>query len=230
MTTKTLLELRNDARERADLQHAAQAVDDLTLNTFINQAFHELNDLMITSDDARIFAKNATIPPSVGRFSFRLPYDFYRLISLHVRQHGFWVPGTAADSAQYAELADSQNDYRRPEYFVRWDIKTGERFVFIFPETTDGKDVAITYFPQPVELSIDSDSVDNPASWLEYVSVGAAIRMKDKLELEVGPLLAARNGISKRIEDGIQQQDFNGPRRIRQIAYRYGQRGGWGRG
>jgi len=200
------------------------AISDLLANEFVNDTWHELYDLIVSADDAKLFAQNATNPPKVGTYSYRLPYDFYRLVSLHTRRGEYYIPGIPADPAEYAELADNWYEYTRPKYFVRWNINTGERFVFIFPEPQE--EVAITYFPQPKELSLDTDSLDNPASWLEFVVVGAAIKMLVKIERDASALMYAHGQLTDRIEDSVQGMDFNGPRRIRDIAYRYGFGGG----
>lgn len=221
---KTLIQLREGARERADMTHDSDSVNDLEANDYVNEAYHELYDLITSVDDARQFAVNAATPPSVGEHSFRLPLNFYRLVSLHVRRGSYYVPGLPADPAQYAELADNTTTMGPVRYFVRWDINTGERFVFVFPAPT-ADDLAITYFPQPKELSLDSDSLDNPASWLEFVMVSGAIRMLNKVERDATAQLLAKRQLEMRIKKAVRASDFNSPRMIRDIDYRYGYNG-----
>jgi hypothetical protein len=218
---KTLSQLREGARQRADMTYDSDAIDDIEANGYVNEAYHELYDLITSADDAKQFAVNATVPPQVGEHSFRLPFDFYRLVSLHVRIGGHYVPGLPADPAQYAELAISTYVNAPTKYFVRWDINTGERFVFVFPPP-NSEDLAMTYFPQPKELSLDSDALDNPASWLEYTMVSAAIRMLNKVERDATALLLARKQLEARIRKAVYASDFNSPRMIRDVAYRYG--------
>lgn len=217
---KTLSQLREGARQRADMTLDSDAVSDTLANEFVNDAWHELYDLIVASDNAKLFAVNATTPPKVGEFSYRLPGDFYRLVSLHSRRGEYYIPGIPADPAQYAELADNWYDHAQPKYFVRWHINTGERFVFVFPSPQEA--LAIIYFPQPKVLSVDSDSLDNPASWLEHVMLGAAIRMLTKIERDTSSLMYMQGLLTERIENGVLSMDFNGPRRIRDVAYRYG--------
>lgn len=221
---KTLSQLREGSRARADMTHDSDTVDDAEANEYVNEAYHELYDLITSADDARQFVRNATIPPQVGDYSFRLPMDFYRMVSLHVRRGENYVPGLPADPAQYAELADNTavyGEHGQPRYFVRWDINTGERFVFVFP-APEPANLAITYWPQPAELSLDSDSVDNPASWLEFVEVSAAIRMLNKVERDATAQLLAKRQLTTRIRKAVYASDFNSPRMIRDISYRYG--------
>lgn len=225
---KTLLQLREGARQRADMTHDSDAIDDIEANGYVNEAYHELFDLITSADDARQFAVNATIPPQVGEYSFRLPYDFYRVVSVHVRRGERYVAALPADPSTYAELADNaRNSIGRPLYFIRWDINTGERFVFVFPAPAP-EELAITYWPQPRELSLDLDSLDNPSSWLEYVMVSAAVRMLNKVERDATAVLLARKQLEARIRKAVYASDFNSPRMIRDVAHRYGFGGGTG--
>ena len=77
---KTLLQLREGSRARADMIYDSDAIDDQEVNSYVNESYHELFDLITAADDARQFTVNATIPPQVGDYSFRLPYDFYRVV------------------------------------------------------------------------------------------------------------------------------------------------------
>jgi hypothetical protein len=143
------------------------------------------------------------------------------MVSVHVLREDQYVPALPADPAQFAELADNVTPYAAPQYFVRWDINTGERFVFVFPAPAP-EELAMTYWPQPTTLDLDSDSLDNPASWLEFVMVSAAIRMLTKVERDATQLLLAKKQLEQRIKKAVYASDFNGPRTIRDVAYRYG--------
>jgi hypothetical protein len=226
MPSKTLLQLRQDARRAVGLTADADAISDLTLDEYINQSYHELYDLIIDADDGRIFAENATNPPVVGEFSFRLPGDFYRLISCHVRRGERWIPAERADASEYAELASSVSRYHRPKYYTRWKITTGEWFIFVFP-SPGTESLAVTYFPKPLELSIDSDSLDNPASWLSFVVYGAAIKMLNQLERDPSAQLMELKRLGQRIQDSVSDLDMNSPAFVRDTDGRYDGGGGY---
>ena len=221
---KTLSQLREGARQRSDMEYDSGAVSDLEVNQYINEAYHDLYDLITAADEARLFTKNATQPPKVGDYAFQLPSDFYRLVSLHVYQDGRYTPSVPADPSEYPELA-AASDYSATKfqhrYFVRWDINTGERLVFVFPAPSS-ETLAITYWPQPKELSVDTESLDNPASWLEYVMVGAAIRMLNKVERDATALLLLHRGLGKRIQKAVYATDYNYPSVVRDLSYRDG--------
>lgn len=216
-----LSELREGARQRADMTVDSDAIDDAEANTYVNEAWEECHELVTANDDARIFTVNATKPPQVGDYSFRLPFDFDRLVSLHVRRGEYYVAGLPADPSRYAELADNTGDYAQPRYFVRRDNSTGEAFVFVFPAPTTDT-LAITYWPAPKELSVDSDNLGIPRLWSEFIQTSAAIRMLDKVERDATALLLAKRQQQKRIVKAVQASDFNSPRMIRDVSYRYG--------
>lgn len=199
----------------------SDSVSDLELNQYINESYHELYDFITVADEAKLFTVNATNPPYLGEHAFYLPGDFYRLVGLHVYVNNHYRPAIPADPSEYAELAatsaaSGQDAVYR--YFVRWDINTGERFVFVFPVPAENA-LAITYWPQPKELSLDSDSLDNPASWLEFVMVAAAIKMLNKVERDATALLLAKRQLEKRITKAVYASDFSYPRVIRDIAH-----------
>jgi hypothetical protein len=221
---KTLLQLREGARQRADMMSDSGAVSDVEANQYINEAFHELYDIITAADEAKLFTVHATKPPQVGPNSFRLPSDFYRLVSVHISRDGRYVRALPADASETAELVSNRansNTRYRYEYQIRWNINTGERFVFVFPAATTDT-LAITYWPQPKELSIDSESLDNPASWLEFVMVAAGVRMLNKVERDATALLLAKRQLGKRIQKAVYSSDFNFPRTIRDYSSRQG--------
>jgi hypothetical protein len=221
MPSKNLKDLRDDARRTAGLTTDSDAVEDLTLNEYINQSWAELYDLVIDADDGRIFAVNATNPPSLGEHSFRLPMDFYRLISCHVRRGEHYVPAERAELSEYATLADDHTHHARPKYFVRRNPNTGEHFIFVFPEP-DAVSLAITYFPQPKELSVDSDRLDNPARWLSFINYATAIKMLNQLERDPSGQLIELKRVGQRIADAVGDLDLNSPAVVRDISGREG--------
>jgi hypothetical protein len=228
MPFKTLLQLRQDSRRAAALTADSDAVPDLTLNEYINQAWHELYDLIIDADDARIFGKNMIHPVEIGPNSYKLVSDFYRLISCDVRRGSQYVPAQRADPAEMAQLADNVSNYGRPQYYLRWDINIGEWHIFVYPKPGTEM-LSITYFPTPKVLSLDADSLSNPASWLSFVSYGAAIKMLNQLERDPSAQMIELKKLGQRIEDSVNDLDMNSPAVIRDTDGRFGgHSGGWG--
>lgn len=224
---KTLKQLREGARWRADMVDDGDAVNDSLADDYVNEAYHELYDLITDCDDARRFVRNAMNLEQAGKGpSFLLPNDCYRLVGVHTKSGSRWVPAIPADSSEYAELASKQEAFYPPRYFARRNPETGTQILIIFPTPAFG-DVAVCYWPTPPTLSKPTDRVNDPASWLEYVMVGAAIRMLNQVERDSTALLKARADLRRRIEKAVTASDFSNPRRIRRLAYRYGFGGSW---
>lgn len=217
----TLSELREGTRQRADMTFDSDAIDDLEVNGYVQDAWEEVHELVTANDEARRFTINATKLPPIGDHSFQLPEDYDRLVSLHVLRNNTYIPGLPADPSRYAELADNWDDYNAPRYFVRENPSTGTASVFVFPAPTTDT-LALTYWPRPKQLSLDSDYLGIPRSWAEFIQVAGGIRLLDKVERDASALLLAKQQIQKRIIKSVQASDFNSPRMIRDVSYRYG--------
>jgi hypothetical protein len=87
--------------------------------------------------------------------------------------------------------------------------------------------LAVTYFPKPLELSIDSNSLDNPASWLSFVVYGAAIKMLNQLERDPSAQLMELKRLGQRIQDSVSDLDMNSPAFVRDTDGRYDGGGGY---
>lgn len=218
---RTLAELKNDVRNRADLHKDGNVVSDAEMTSYINMAFDEMYDMMITADDARTFTKNAGVLSQTGDNEYTLPPDMYRLVSVHDRSNGqYYTQASPADASIYASLSSREySGYptRRRLYFFRWDPASGERKLYVFPAPNSPENLAVTYFPQPVVLTEADDKVDNPAFWLEYVVVTAGIKCLNKIERDSSALMLDKKELTRRIKKAISNLDMSGPTRIRRM-------------
>ena len=220
----TLLQLRTGARQRADMSDDSGAVPDTELTEYVNEANSELYDLITDADEARLFAVNATKPQQVGDYSFRLPQNFFRMVSVDVLVDNYYRAAVPADPAEFAQLAKNRtgsNREYRPKYLTRQDYNTGEWFIFVFPAPTEDT-LVITYWPRPAKLTLDSDKINDDESFAEFIKIGAAIRMLNKVERDATALVFARKRLEKRIRKNIYATDFNHPRVVRDLSDRSG--------
>ena len=220
---KTLKQLREEAYLKADIPEESAAIDTTLANLYVNEAWCELYDIIISADDARTFALNAQITTSLGAgtHGFLLPERFYHMCSVHVLRNNVYIPAIQADPSQYAELADDTSDLGQPRYFIREDADSGVCLIYVFPEPSV-EALAFTYFPEPKLLEDDADALSNRGQRLEFVTNGAAIRMLQKVERDPSDLQKMQTACFRRITDTYINRDFNNPRRIRDISYRFG--------
>ena len=220
MATRTLVELRTDARRKADMEDDGNFISDAELTDYVNESIADLYDLMIDGETSQLFAKNAPILVQVGTNSYELPSDFYRLTSIDLQVGGFYIPGIPGDARETARLASNPPTEQHFKYFVRWDLTTGRKFVFIYPEI-DENNLAIVYVPEAPTLVTDTDPVDGPNRWHEYIAVDAAIKMLQKQEQDTTALEFRLRRLEARIKDHIRDIDVGIPQQIRDLAHVY---------
>jgi len=99
--------------------------------------------------------------------------------------------------------------------YPRYRIEgTNVRF---YPAPSDGTTATLWYIPSAAELSGDSDSVNYPSGWEEYIVVDAAIKMRVKEESPIDELMLAKNEQRRRIEEAAEHRDGQ-PDRVSDMA------------
>ena len=220
MALKTLSQLRNGARRRADMEDDGNFVDDPEATDYVNDGIGDLFDLMIDGDSASLFAINAPTLTKVGDNAYSLPSDFYRLVSIDLFVGGRYFSGVPGDVRHLARMASRPPDKREFRYFLRFSPTTGAKQVFVFPEL-DVANIAIVYLPEGPTLVNDSDTFDGLNMWSEYVEVAAAIEMLIKDEQDTTALEFKLRRLEKRIRDHIRDIDVGLPAQIRDVAHIY---------
>lgn len=212
---KTLKQMREGGMRRADMFAEADSgqVSDAEWNDYVNDAWHELYDLITEADDARVFTVNATELDQVeGTPQFDLPEDYYRLVSASVLVNGHYRPAKPMPPSRYAELADDTSYRGVYQYTVRRNPNTGQQAIFVLP-IPSSETLAITYWPRPKVLSQDGEVLDQPAAYyFEYIEEGAAIRALQKVERDATAHYLAKRQLGKRIQKAVYASDLSYPR------------------
>ena len=173
---------------------------------------------MIDGDSEALFSINAPTLTQVGTNSYQLPDDFYRLVSIDLKVSGRYHPGQPGEVRELAYMADDPPEARNFRYFIRFNMASGLRSLFIYPEI-DESQLAIVYVPEAPLLVADTDTFNAPNQWHEYVIVSAAIKMNSKKEKDTTALEFQRRNLEKRIMEHIRDIDTAMPRQIREVAH-----------
>jgi hypothetical protein len=215
MAFKTLAQLREYTRQRADVENDGRHTDDAEVDALINASVEFLHSMLVDGTDGTLFAKNASGLTKLGDNSYQLPSDFSQLVSLDIKSGGVYLRSQQADPQDYAQLTlnsyGGQNFYN---HLLRWNTAQGRGELFIFPAPTNTIDIAVQYIPEPPVLSTDSDTLNWPTFWYQWVVLDAAIQISIKEESDPSALLGERNKVEKRIRDHIRSMT---PTRIKQI-------------
>jgi hypothetical protein len=204
----TLTELRDRARQRADMVNSA-FVTDTELTTYINQGFFELYDLVVASFED-YFTTSTTFTISSGNTT-NLPAGFYKLRGVDFQADattGVYVPlrmynflnRNTRNTAPYYMTGGAAREYRI----------MGDQLLFIPADGATGN-YRLWYVPTASELANGTDTIPTSLSkfgWDEYIVLYAAERMLAKEESDTSDIIRQRGEIAARIEKMAANRDI----------------------
>lgn len=211
----TLLELRTQARQRADMERS-QFITDSELNIYINSSIAELYDLLITAYDSEYNISTYTFTTVTGTTSYDLPTDLYKLRGVDAA-----IGGPEFKSVRKFTF----NERNRDQFFSGWDYNgyptvryrlVGSQILFA-PAPDSETDIRLWYIPLAAKLVADTDELNDLNQFAEYVIVDAAIKMLQKEESDVSVLFAQKEALRNRIEDMAKGRDAGTPDEITDI-------------
>lgn len=215
-TTLTLAQLRTLARQEADMVNT-QFITDAELNTYINQSYFELYDLLVQKYGDDYFANTVEFSTDGTNYLYALPNGtnysaaaaFYKLLGVDLNlapgNDDSWV------TIRRFNMSD-RNRYSVPNFQSFYGV-TNLRYrlngsnIWFTPIPTSGQTMRIWYVPRLTTLSADGDTADGISGWTEYIVVDAAIKMKDKEESDVSVLGARKQMLIQRIEAAAENRD-----------------------
>lgn len=235
MTTKTLANLRTLVRQESDMENTT-FITDAELNSYINQSYFELYDLLIQKYGNDYYAQTADITTDGTSETYTLPNGvlysaapkFYKLLGVDLQ-----LSTNEFATIHKFTFAD-RNRYKRPNY-LNFNGTTNLRYrlnnddIFFTPVPEAGQTIRLWYVPRLTELSDDADTADTISGWDEYIIVDAAIKCKDKEESDVSVLMARKMKLEHRIESAAENRDAGEPAVVAdnsRISY-YSDNPGW---
>jgi hypothetical protein len=216
----TLLQLRTQARERADMTNST-FVTDTELNNYINKSIAELYDILVQCYGSDYFTAPAIEFNTIGaQDKYDIPTilkgtygdgvdsgnTFYKMVALDAKVNsGEWSSVTLFSFGE-------RNRFQR---FGIWDRLGITNFRYrmvgnnltIAPTPTQAGPMRFWYIPAAKVLTADADSFDDINQWSEYVIVDAAIKMLQKEESDVSVLMAEKTALKRRIEEAGNNRD-----------------------
>lgn len=218
--TRSLVNLRSDARKRADMENSTFC-SDTEVDGYLNEGITELHDLLRAAFGDEYFEKDTTLSTVAGTATVALPADFLALT-------GLWWDAGASEPIRLdkynpvdARVSFATNGWAWG-YPVFYRIQSGNvRFV---PTPSAVHTVRMHYIAAPTRLVADGDLLDGYSGWEDYVVWHAVMKMRDKEETDTSNAITQMQLLGKRIEAGADRDD-NEPARVQRK--RTGQRGPW---
>lgn len=209
----TLLELRTQARQRADMVNS-QFVSDSELNGYINGSAIELYDLFVRAYDD-YFSTPVSFSITSGN-TYSLPADFYKIRGLDlVESTGSYLtimPYNFQERNRRGRTVDRLAGFQDRGYRAMGNL------LYIEPSSQAPGSYRLWYIPRFTRLSADVDILAGIIDFEEYVIVDAAIKMKDKEESDVSVLMAQKNALVARVEQMVADRDAGAPERVADVS------------
>jgi hypothetical protein len=236
----SLGELRLRAQQRSDRENS-QFVGTAEWNFFINQAYYELYDLLITANEDYYVAPRLTFETDGASNQYDLPngqnYNgapaFYKIYGADL--------GLDSSSNAFVTLKKfdfiQRNRYVFPQltstylgvFNLRYRV-VGNKLMFI-PTPSGGQIVGLWYFPRLTTLLQDTDVMDGISGWTQYPIIRAAKYALDKEESDTSKLDEELLFLKQRIEETAMNRDAGQPDTIsntRSFSERWGTGAGLG--
>lgn len=217
-----------------------------TWNTYINQSYFELYDLLTDTFEDYFLVPQPLLLISDGALnSFPLPNGTNYITNNVAAPMFFKIRGIDCNLSGQANGAITIRKFQfinRNKY--TWaNLATGypwldqlqyrvmdDRIYFI-PNPPGNQNLYIWYIPRQSQLLQETDVMDGISGWTEYVIIDAAIKAMRKQNLDISILAAEKMAMIKRIEDTAANRDVGEPDRIsetRNCNNNNGMMGGYG--
>lgn len=231
MTKATLADMRQTARDLADMEDVA-SISDEWLNRRINEHCQRLYDKLIIAHGDLYYAKsNNGVSAVVGQSTYTWAdlgaQDFYRLVSLIVDNGNDWCEPPAFQYEDLPSLLEQESGvgYWHPCQLRRMVKPTGVE-IRPAPNSTS-LNITLHYIPVMPKLVDDQHAFDGINGWERWACLGAAIDMRVKEDEDPSGLYAMRQEIDRDIDILAGTRDAGRPYKVRRTRrrYRYGRYG-----
>lgn len=220
--TVTLLQLRTQARQRADAENS-QYITDAELTGYINNSAAELYDLLIGAYDADYFLESVSFSTTSGTADYLLPNGtLYSAAKTFYKLRG--VDAKINSSDWFALRPYNFNERNRNEDFG-WSTLAGPmvryrvsgNYLKFSPTPDSATSVRLWYIPTYTALAADGDILQDVNAFSEYVVVDAAIKCRIKEDLDITVLMAVKAALKQRIEQMAENRDAGNPESVSDI-------------
>jgi len=234
----TLSQLRDAVRQRSDMVNS-QFVSDAELNTYINQSYFELYDLLIQKYGNNYYSADPAVFATDGQnLQFPLPNGVLTFTNGRTNATGYVAPAFYKLLGVDLELANQtqsfvtirpfnfsdRNRYAVPNFQSFYGItnmryRVNGEYLWLTPTPTSGQKIQIWYIPRLSTLTADSDTCDGISGWTEYIICDSAIKCLQKEESDCSVLMAQKGALIQRIEAAAENRDAANPATVADTQY-----------
>jgi hypothetical protein len=212
--TRTLVQLRAEVRERADIENDPH-ITDPEITRFVNQSIAALHGKLVqlSEDD---FTATQTIATVAGVSGYALSVKFYKLISVEITANGNTRRAERWTWAEHARYRSASSSWSLPRQPISYRL-VGSDAIELRPAPDGVYDVTVYCALAQEALVADADVYDGRDGWEEWVVLDAAIKCKTKSEESVTDLVRERAEVMARIEAAMGTKDQALPDRVSDV-------------
>lgn len=204
--TRTLLQLRDDARCYADMESSA-FVSDAEVTRYINLGCAGLWHVLVQANADR-HATDTEITTVGGTYEYALPTDFAAIRKVEKRQTSGSETGWRLEPYNLSEDTEAitgtglgaLTGYESLRYAVLRQGVDGADTRLRMSNDPGAGFLRVWYIQHPVELVDDTDTFDGVAGWEEWAVLWAAEQMMAKEESDPSALIRRRAELTERIK------------------------------
>lgn len=188
--TRTLANLREDVRKRADIEAATARFPDAEINEYINQSIARLYTWLDRLDGLAYAIGTQSITTVAGTSTYALDSEVWLVKRVqYIPSSGNAVLMRKFMQSEAPFLMNSRGwNTIHPIYYR---LISASQIQFL-PIPAAAHTVQVIYTPAPTRLSNDASTFDGLAGFEEWVVLDAAIRCKQKDSLDPSLLVAER--------------------------------------
>ena len=212
MRSYTLKQIRDLTLERGDYV-GDPLFSTAELNSYISASYAELTDLLVEAYGNDYYLKqDLTLVTVPGEEFIDLPNDFYKLKGLDYK----YGPGNDTYYAIKPYNFQHRNYYSNNNFaYFGFNDNTGSPVFRLFgnnklqllPIPTSVVNLRLTYTPNAIKLTADTDVIDGVNGWEEYIILDVITKMYVKDKLPIDELVAQKALIMTRIEKLSENRD-----------------------
>jgi len=237
-TTMTLAQLRTASRQRSDMVNSL-FITDAELNSYINQSYFELYDILIQKYGDNYFSADpARFATDGSSMQFVLPDGVTTFINGRTGDSGYVAPAfykllgvdlmLANQSQSFVTIRpfnmSDRNKYAVPNFQSFYGVtnlryRLNNNYLWLTPTPAANQNMQIWYVPRLTQLTSDSDTCDGISGWTEYIICDAAIKCLQKEESDCSILMAQKAALIQRIEAAGENRDAANPATVADTQY-----------
>ena len=208
MPTRTLAQLRDEVRQRANMENADNFITDAEIDRYVNQSICAWRDMLVENRGQDFFTGTTTLTLT-GATMYALPADFYQILNVSYVENGVFTtltPYNRGDGATYANAGGT----------VPLRYRVANNNLFVLPASAQGV-LLVTYVPLATTLTLDTDTLEVFNGWEEWIVLDAAMKALEKESTDTSQLFMRREITERRLMAQAQFNDRGFPESVTDV-------------